>query len=131
MYHHFPENSCILYKAPLYHFADWTPKCSYDSNLVLDPRFYLATYNDLRCAFIKPGIDSFTAASQHWCDYGVKEGRHGIQSFNNKAYLARYKDLQKDLGKDNITQATTHFIETGFNEGRSGKTDVALTTEGK
>ena len=98
---------------------------------MFDPRFYLATYNDLRCAFIKPGIDSFAAASQHWCDYGVKEGRHGIQSFHNKAYLARYKDLQKAYGKNNVVQATTHFINTGFNEGRSGYADIAPSTQGR
>ena len=111
--------------------TDWTPKCSQDSNLVFDPRFYLATYNDLRRAFIKPGIDSFAAATRHWCDYGVKEGRHGIASFSSKAYLARYKDLQWAFGKDNVVQATTHFINAGFNEGRSGYADIAPSTQGK
>ena len=48
--------------------------------MVFDARFYLATYNDLRCAFIKPGIKTFDAAAQHWCDYGVKEGRKGIET---------------------------------------------------
>ena len=111
---------CSVYAQPIYHFSGWKPKCDNDSPLVFDPRFYLATYNDLRCAFIKPGIKTFDVAAQHWCNNGVKEGRQGIASFNSTKYLARYGDLQKAFGKDNIVQATTHFIEYGFNENRIG-----------
>ena len=108
---------CFSYTQPN---SSWTPKCKNDNPLVFDPRFYLATYNDLRCAYIKPGIDTFAAAAQHWCDYGVKEGRQGIASFSSKAYLARYGDLQKAFGNNNYVQATTHFIQHGFKENRIG-----------
>ena len=119
-----------MYKQPIYHYSDWTPKCYLDSPLVLDPRFYLAKYNDLRCAFIKPGIDAFAAAAQHWCTYGVKEGRQGIKTFHSTAYLARYGDLQRAFGKDNIVQATKHFIGTGFKENRNGTPKTEVTNKG-
>ena len=116
----FSVSPCSIYTEPIYHFSGWKANCSLDSNLVFDPRFYLAEYNDLRCAFIKPGIKTFDVAAQHWCDHGVKEGRQGIASFSSKAYLARYGDLQKAFGNNNYVQATTHFIQYGFKENRIG-----------
>ena len=113
-------SSCSHYTSPIYHFSKWETKCSEDSPLVFDARFYLANYNDLRCAFIKPGIKTFDAAAQHWCDYGVKEGRQGSTTFSSMAYLARYEDLMNAFGKNNFGKAIEHYINTGVKENRIG-----------
>ena len=95
------------------------PKCLSDNPLVFEPRFYLAKYVDLQCAFIKPGYDTYTMASKHWCSNGAREGRQGVGSFNSKQYLARYSDLRRAYGSD-TKKAVDHFIRWGFKEGRKG-----------
>ena len=56
------------------------PKCQADNPLVFEPRFYLAKYVDLQCDYIKPGYDTYARASNHWCRYGVREGRQGWEA---------------------------------------------------
>ena len=95
------------------------PKCQADNPLVFESRFYLAKHVDLQCAYIKPGLDTYAMASNHWCRHGVREGRQGVGSFNSKQYLARYADLKRAFGSD-TKKAVEHFIGWGFKEGRKG-----------
>lgn len=84
-----------------------------DYSLVFDPTYYTNKYTDLRNAFGTNNAKLF----EHFCDYGMKEGRQAISSFNVKAYKERYTDLQRAFGED-LTLYYKHWIEHGKNEGR-------------
>jgi len=82
---------------------------------VFNPTWYLQKYPDLQAAF---GTNT-TLATQHWIQYGVKEGRQGSPTFWSQAYLANYADLRAAFGT-NYAAAIQHYILYGINEGRHG-----------
>lgn len=84
-----------------------------DYSLVFDPTYYANKYSDLKSAF---GTNA-TKLFDHFKDYGIKEGRQAISSFNVKVYKERYSDLQKAFGED-LSLYYKHWIEHGKKEGR-------------
>jgi serralysin len=82
---------------------------------VFDVGFYLRAYPDLQAAF---GGD-VNAATQHWLNNGLYEGRTGSPSFSAVSYLSRYGDLSNAFGA-NYAAAIQHYIFSGQYEGRSG-----------
>ena len=86
-----------------------------DSPQVFNADFYLSHYGDLAAAF---GNDR-AAASQHWLDFGIGEGRRGSREFDVRFYLNRYGDLQAAFGT-NFMAAVDHWLTFGLSEGRRG-----------
>lgn len=84
-----------------------------DYGVVFDPVYYSDKYVDLKKAF---GNDS-AKLFNHFCTYGMKEGRKAIGTFNVQIYKNRYPDLQKAFG-DNLPAYYKHYITYGKNEGR-------------
>jgi len=82
---------------------------------VFDADFYLKTHPDLGNA----GLHTKEQATNHWCSYGIREGRQAISSFHSKQYLDIYSDLQKAFGND-YGAAIVHYINNGIAEGRVG-----------
>jgi hypothetical protein len=85
-------------------------------SIVFDPQWYLQAYSDLRAGF---GTDT-EAATQHWLNYGINEGRQGSPLFSAQQYLSMNPDLQAAFGANNYSTAIQHFISDGHNEGRVG-----------
>ena len=85
------------------------------SKPVLDPSFYLALYADLQNAF---GAQNYTAATQHWLDHGISEGRISSPAFDVRYYLGQYPDLQNAFGAQNYAAAVQHWLDYGIREGR-------------
>lgn len=82
-------------------------------NLVFDPEFYANRYSDLKKAF---GTD-VTKLFTHFCQYGMREGRQAIKTFNVQKYKSYYSDLQKAFGND-LPLYYKHYIEYGKKENR-------------
>lgn len=83
---------------------------------VFDPNFYLQTYGDLRAAF---GTNT-TAATQHWLNYGMNEGRQGSLTFSASQYINMYGDLKAAFGPTGYAAAIQHYANYGISEGRAG-----------
>ncbi len=86
---------------------------SAEKAIVFDAKYYLNRYSDLKKAF---GND-YTAAYNHFINYGLKEGRTGSLLFDVKSYLKYYPDLKKAFGND-YKAAYEHFLNYGLKEGR-------------
>ena len=84
-----------------------------DYSLVFNPTYYANKYSDLKKAF---GTDS-KKLFDHFCKYGMKEGRSGSATFNVQAYKNRYLDLQKAFG-NNLPKYYEHWIQYGKKENR-------------
>lgn len=83
-------------------------------SLVFNPTYYANSYSDLKRHF---GTDA-TKLFQHFCQYGMKEGRRGSANFNVNVYKNRYPDLRKAFG-DNLPLYYKHYVEFGKKEGRN------------
>lgn len=77
--------------------------------------FYKKKYADLRKAFGTNKQKYF----EHFCEYGMKEGRQGSAKFNVHKYKNRYKDLRDAFG-DDLKSYYKHYIQYGKKEGRKG-----------
>lgn len=75
--------------------------------------YYKKKYADLRKAFGTNKQKYFN----HFCEYGIKEGRQGSAKFNVHKYKARYKDLRDAFG-DDLKSYYKHYIQYGKKEGR-------------
>lgn len=84
-------------------------------SLVFNPTYYANSYSDLKRHF----GDDATKLFNHFCQYGMKEGRRGSANFNVNTYKNRYADLRKAFG-DDLPAYYKHYIEFGYKEGRSG-----------
>ena len=51
---------------------------------------------------------------QHFCEYGMKEGRQDCAGFNVSAYKSKYKDPRKAFG-DDLPTYYKHFCIQGKN----------------
>ena len=78
--------------------------------------YYRKKYADLR---EKYGTDK-KAYFDHFCKYGMKEGRKACATFDVNKYRKRYADLQKAFG-DDLPAYYKHFVVYGKKEGRNGK----------
>ena len=82
-------------------------------SLVFNPNYYSNKYADLKKAFGTNTDQLFN----HFCTYGMKEGRQAISTFNVKKYKSYYDDLQKAFGS-NLPLYYKHYIEYGKKEKR-------------
>lgn len=80
---------------------------------VFDPVFYSNTYPDLKAAF---GSDS-KKLFDHFCRYGMSEGRIAIASFRVNKYKSYYADLRKAFG-NNLPLYYEHYVKYGYQENR-------------
>lgn len=78
--------------------------------------YYRKKYADLR---EKYGTDK-QAYFDHFCKWGMKEGRKACATFDVNKYRKRYVDLQKAFGND-LPAYYKHFVVYGKKEGRNGK----------
>lgn len=86
-----------------------------DYSPVYNLAYYKSKYADLRKAF----ANNEKAYFNHFCTYGMKEGRQASASFNVYTYKAKYKDLQKSFG-NNLPLYYRHYVEFGRKENRTG-----------
>lgn len=84
-----------------------------DYALVFDPVFYSNTYPDLKKAF---GSDS-QKLFDHFCRYGMSEGRIAKAAFHVNKYKSYYADLRKAFG-NNLPLYYEHYIKYGYKENR-------------
>lgn len=80
---------------------------------VFNATFYANKYADLKAAY---GTNA-TKLFEHFCKYGMKEGRQGILTFNVAVYRASNMDLQAVFGA-NLPEYYKHYCKYGYNEGR-------------
>ncbi len=86
-----------------------------DYAAVYDYKYYVNKYPDIKNAF---GGDTFKTL-QHFVNYGMKEGRQGIASFNVQSYKNAYVDLRNAFGND-LPNYYMHYVKYGKREGRKG-----------
>lgn len=84
-----------------------------DYSLVFDPKFYSQKYPDLANAGIKTNAQLFN----HFINFGMKERRQGISTFNVVAYSSYYVDLRNAFGA-NWPSYYKHYITNGYKEKR-------------
>lgn len=84
-----------------------------DYSLVFDPIYYSNTYSDLKAAF---GTDS-AKLFNHFCVYGMKEGRVASSTFNVNKYKSYYADLRNVFG-NNLPLYYEHYVNYGYKENR-------------
>lgn len=84
-----------------------------DYSLVFNPTYYSNKYADLKKAF---GMDA-TKLFNHFCQYGMKEGRQASNNFNVEVYKKGYADLRNAYG-DNLPSYYWHYIIYGHKERR-------------
>jgi len=87
-----------------------------DYSPVYNYSYYRSKYEDLRKAF---GTDE-SAYFNHFCTYGMKEGRQASSAFNVQNYRSRYSDLRKTFG-NNLPLYYKHYLEFGISENRNAK----------
>lgn len=85
-----------------------------DYSSVFDSTYYSNKYDDLKSAFGANASKLF----EHFINFGMKEKRQAIESFNVTVYKNRYIDLQKAFGED-LPSYYKHYVEFGKKEGRS------------
>lgn len=86
---------------------------NFDMSPVFDSDFYKAAYPDVVAVYGTTPARLF----QHFCNYGMKEGRQACAEFNVTKYKAYYTDLQKAYGND-LVEYYVHYVVFGKAEGR-------------
>lgn len=86
-----------------------------DMSLVFNPDYYYNRYPDLQKAIGKNNDKLFN----HFCKYGMSEGRQAISTFNPVIYRKRYSDLEKVYG-NNLIKYYQHYVIFGAKEKRIG-----------
>lgn len=84
-----------------------------DYSLVFNPTYYANKYSDLKKAFGTNTNDLFN----HFCTYGMKEGRVACDSFDVKKYKEYYADLRAAFG-NNLPAYYKHYVQFGHKEKR-------------
>lgn len=85
-----------------------------DYSAVFNSAYYSNRYPDLKCVYGTNATELFN----HFCAFGMKEGRQGIEAFNVQAYKERYADLRGVFG-DNLPEYYRHYIMFGKGEKRT------------
>jgi len=110
------------------YFTDWfgstygTVYNGIDYSAVFDPTYYLNKYPDLKTAL----NNDPTSALRHFVNYGMSEGRQGIDGFDVTSYKNRYQDLRLTL-RNSTKDYYLHYVTAGQREGRLATGDIALT----
>lgn len=86
-----------------------------DYSPVFDPDYYANRYRDLKTAFGTNAGRLF----DHFCWFGMKEGRIASAGFHVNAYRANYADLRDAFG-DDLPAYYRHYLTNGLREGRKG-----------
>ncbi len=84
-----------------------------DYGYVFNPNYYADHNSDLKNAF---GYDD-KKLFNHFCTYGMKEGRQAISNFNLSAYKQNNPDLVQAYGNNNPAYYE-HYCRYGYKEGR-------------
>lgn len=84
-----------------------------DYGYVFNPTYYSDHYVDLKNAYGNNDKKLF----DHFCKYGMKEGRQAIMTFNVYTYQSNYQDLRDAFGND-LPKYYQHFCQYGYKEGR-------------
>lgn len=84
-----------------------------DYSKVFDSMYYSNTYQDLKKAYGTNANNLFN----HFCTYGMKEGRIGCDSFNVNKYKEYYADLRTAFG-NNFPAYYKHYVQFGYKEKR-------------
>lgn len=84
-----------------------------DYSLVFDPTYYANKYQDLKKSF---GTNA-TSLFNHFCTFGMKEGRMASSNFNVTVYKNNYVDLRNAFG-NNLPLYYKHYITNGYKEKR-------------
>ncbi|MBP3782780.1 MAG: hypothetical protein J6I68_05995 [Butyrivibrio sp.] len=71
---------------------------------------------------------SYKALFDHFCKYGVYEGRTCNAKFDPSAYVSAYPDA-RDAAKNDILNAYIHYVNVGLTEGRTLTTVEACAKE--
>lgn len=90
-------------------------------NYILGPEifnvhYYLAQNPDVAKSV---GATNYSAATMHWIQTGISEGRQGSEKFHVKKYVEKYSDVKNAYGL-NYKKAVIHYSLYGIPEGRSG-----------
>ena len=101
------NNNIISKTSYLFNGLDYSP--------VFNPQYYSNKYADLKKAFGNNEKSLFN----HFCSYGMKQGRQAIATFNVHTYKQNYSDLRKAFGS-NLQLYYRHYIEYGKKENRKG-----------
>ena len=92
-----------------------------DYSLVFNAKYYAENNLDIKEAV---GDDEKDLLN-HFLEYGMKEGRVGVENFDVKYYRENNPDLAEAFGED-LPLYYKHYIEFGNKEGRKGSSeDVA------
>ena len=92
--------------------------CVNDYSLVFDKYYYACNNPDV----VNVIGDDEKNLLKHFLDYGMQEGRRGIENFDVAYYKANNPDLSEIYG-ENLTLYYEHYIKYGHSEGRKGATD--------
>lgn len=95
------------YKKHIFTGVDYSNVYSYN--------YYKSKYEDLKKSY----GDNEELYFKHFCQYGMKEGRIGIKTFDVNKYKDRYEDLRKTYGS-NLINYYRHYCLWGKKEGRKG-----------
>lgn len=87
-----------------------------DYSRVFDPTFYSNLYSDLKSAFGTNASKLF----EHFCSYGMAEGRKACASFDVMVYKANNPDIVQALGSqaNNLKEYYKHYCVYGYKENR-------------
>ena len=88
-----------------------------DLSPVFNPDYYRTSCAPQERAVFYPATDK--QLFEHFCTYGMKEGRQASAGFNVKVYKERYSDLLDAFG-DNLLRYYLHYCKLGITEGRKG-----------
>ena len=95
------------------YFGGTTVLNNIDYSAVYNPDFYQRNNPDIQKAF---GLDD-KAMLRHFVNYGMAEGRYGIETFKVSVYKANYGDLRAAFGSY-LKDYYIHYMTTGKAEGR-------------
>jgi hypothetical protein len=82
-------------------------------NLIFSAQYYITKYPDLATAIGYNSHDLYN----HFIQYGIAEGRQGIETFDVQTYCDNNPDLVAAFG-DDLMSYCNHYIQTGHSEGR-------------
>ena len=94
-----------------------------DYSAVFDANYYYNKYPDLQ----KSIGNNPSELLYHYINFGMAEGRSGIESFDVLSYKGRYPDLQRAFG-NNLKSYVMHYMKFGKAEGRNGSKDSSVYT---
>ena len=85
-----------------------------DYSPVFDAAYYMDTNSDVKDNAQGDPVKAF----EHFCAFGMREGRQGCKNFNLRIYMERYPDLKDTFGS-NWPAYYKHYCTYGIREGRS------------